>query len=126
MINSLKNKINLIADFYRTAPLGESFFVLNAGFMAVNYDRPLVFGLNLFATLGCVMLTKTQFDLRKRLENSVTKHGYDERVFETTISEWCDRQTARVVAKNYGYLEEYVSLYESNKDRISFPNLRNF
>jgi len=126
MIEKIKAGLGYVADFYRTAPLGETIFLMNAGQIPLNYDEPLLLGMNILGSLGCVALSAKQFKLRRRLENSVTEYGYNDRAFETTIPEWCDRQVARVVAKNYGNLDDYIALCKSNKDKMSLPNLKHF
>ena len=126
MIEKIKAGLEYIADFYRTAPLGETIFLMNVGLIPLDYDEPIALGINIFGSLTGVALTAKQFELRQRLENLVSKQKYNDRAFETTIPEWCDRQVARVVAKKYGNLDDYVALCESNKDKMSLPNLRHF
>ena len=126
MFEKIKAGLGYMVDFYRTAPFGETMFLINAGVITWNYDEPFLIGASLLGSLGAIGLTKKQFKLRKRLENSVSKHGYDDKAFETTIPEWCDRQTARLVAKNHGSLDNYIALCDTNKDRMSLANLRNF
>jgi len=99
---------------------------MNAGQIPLTYDEPFLIGMNILGSLVGVAISAKQFKLRNRLEKSVAEHGYDDRAFEKTIPEWCDRQTARVVAKNYGNLDDYVALCESNNDRMSLPNLGHF
>ncbi len=126
MIGKIKAGLEYIADFYRTAPIPETIFLTSAGVIPFFYDEPLSMGVHIINSLICVAFTAKQFKLRCRLENSISEHGYDERIFETTIPEWCDRQTARVVAKKYGNLDDYVTLCDTNKGRISLSNLGHF
>ncbi|UZE94305.1 MAG: hypothetical protein IB618_01905 [Candidatus Pacearchaeota archaeon] len=126
MIEKIKAGLEYIADFYRTAPVGETLFLMNAGPIPFTYDKPLLIGINILGSLICVHSTAKQFKLRRRLENSVSEHGYDDRAFETTILDWCDRQTARVVTKNCGNLDDYVALCDTNRERMSLANLRHF
>ena len=126
MIEKIKARLEYVADLYRTAPLGETLFLINAGQISWHYDEPLSLGLNVFGSLLGIAITANQFELRHWLEKLVSEHGYDNRAFETTIPEWGDRQTARVVAKNCGNLDDYVALCDSNRDRMVLANLRHF
>jgi len=118
-----KAGLEYVVDLYRTAPFGETGFLINEGFIPLNYDNPILLIMNILGSLGGIGLSIKQFRLRKRLEKSVSDHGYADRAFETTLTEWCDRQTARVVAKNYNCLDNYDALCNSNKDRMFLANL---
>ena len=122
----IKNGLKHIADFYRTAPYGETWALFSAGSVFLTYDNPLLFVAIMGGTLGGIDSVKNQFKLRKRLEKSVSEHGYNNSVFERTIPNWCDRQTARVVARNCGHLDSYVDLYRNNKKQIILSDLPNF
>ena len=126
MIEKIKSGLGYAPDFYRTAPLGETIFLMSAGQIPLTYDDPLILGASILISLYGVALTAKQFRLRRRLEKSVSKHGYIDKVFETTNKKWCDRQTAIVVTKNCGNLDDYIALCESNKGKISFPSLGHF
>ena len=125
MINKIKNSLTYIADLYRTAPLGETICFLNASQIPFDLDKPAIVGIALFGSFCGVALAIKQFKLRRRLEKDVLEKGYDDRIFEKTIPEWCDRQTARVAARTYGHLDDYVNLCKRNKDRMNFPDLFN-
>jgi hypothetical protein len=125
MLDKIKSGLDCIADFYRTAPLGETIFLMNAVQITWNYDEPFTLGMNFLGSLAGVLLAAKQFRLKQRLESSIQKHGYDDGVFKKTLPEWCDRQTARVVVKKYGNLDEYESLCQDNKYRMGLSNLFN-
>ena len=126
MTEGIRGGLEYVADLYRTAPLGETILLLNAIPLAWNYNNPVMIGIDIIGCAIGVGLTVRQFKLRRRLEKYMSRHDYDDRLFDLTISEWCNRQTARVVAKNYGCLDEYVALCEDNKDNMSFADLPNF
>lgn len=68
------------------------------------------------AVVGMGTLTvRKQFTLRAREEKFLEKHGYDDRYFANTTTEWCDRQTTRVVCAKYGVLDKYVAICEKNQ-----------
>jgi hypothetical protein len=67
-----------------------------------------------------------QFKLRRRLEATVEQHGYDDRVFSTTTSEWCARQTSRVVCRNSGDLIAYTALCKKNEETAQLAWLPHF
>lgn len=119
MVDIIKSGLKYIIDFYRTSPLAESMVLLNAIQIPSNFDNIGLLGLNVLFTVAGISITAKQFRLRKRLEQSVSEHGYDNRTFYRTIPEWCDRQTARVVAENCGHLEDYVALCQANRDKTS-------
>ncbi len=112
-----------MADFYRTAPIPETVFLMQAVAIPVQYDTPLLMGTSIFNSLVAIVFAAEQFKLRRRLENSVSEHGYTDKAFKTTIPAWCDRQTARVVAKNCGSLDDYVALCDTTEGRKSFQKL---
>ncbi|MBI2578687.1 MAG: hypothetical protein HYW26_03180 [Candidatus Aenigmarchaeota archaeon] len=118
-------RIKGVIDFYRAAPVGETFFLLSAGALAASLQyRNLISATVILA--GCaysLYVIRKQFKLKRRLEESVIEHGYDERVFYKTLSNWCDRQTARVVAENRGFLDRFDSLCESNRAIMDLPYL---
>ncbi len=123
MKQTITSKLEYMVDFYRTAPFGETMFLLGAGIGFVNYDfPPLLFPGVYWSILG-IAFTAEQFMLKRRLERSLSQHGYEDRVFETTIPEWCDRQMTRVVAEKHGCLEDYVALCEKHRDRMKLQNL---
>lgn len=128
MLKKVKSALNYVTDFYRTAPMGETLFLANVGVgsLCLSCGFPLGMNIALFGSLGGIVASEQQFKLRRRLEKSVSEYGYTENVFYKTISSWCDRQTARVVAKRADHLEDYVNLYKSNKEEISFPDLGHF
>ena len=114
MIKKIRAGLKYIVDFYRTSPIGETLFLINAGQIPFN-DNPFLISMGIFGSLVGVAITTKQFKLRHRLESSVSKQGYNDKIFKTTIPEWCDRQTARVVAKNCGNLDDYVALCDTNR-----------
>jgi len=115
MIKKIRAGLKYITDFYITAPVGETIFLMNAGQIPFDYRNPLLMSINIIGTLAGAALTIRQFKLRHRLESSVSKHGYNDKIFEPTIPLWCDRQTARVVTKNCGNLNDYVALCNVKK-----------
>jgi hypothetical protein len=128
MIEKIKAGLRYAADFYRTAPIGETIFLINAIPLTLSFynkDIPIVC-LNAVGALSGIVFAAKKFRLKQRLEKSVAEDGYDNRNFKTTIPEWCDRQTARVVAKNNGHLDDYIALCESNIEMMYWPNLKNF
>lgn len=60
-------------------------------------------------------LVKRQFKRRDYLENSLKEGKFDDKDFGKTVPEWCMRQTARVVAKKHGRLDQYEELCNDNQ-----------
>ena len=108
----------------RTAPLGTGFLgifgfeiILNAS--ELRTDNTAIMAIGALATavevtglgLGGALIRR-QISLKQRLEDSIERHGYEERIFAQTTDEWCTRQTARVVAEDNGVLDQYKELCE--------------
>ncbi len=115
VIKSARN----IFDFYRTAPFGETIVGVSAigGFsLIMHFPEGVspVLGVGLVVIAGGIQFSRQQFKLRSRLENAVLEYGYKEDIFELSLNEWCDRQTAMVVARKNGCLPEYKKLVEEN------------
>jgi hypothetical protein len=134
------NSIKEVVDFVRTSPFGISVILLGVYGYDMNHpsyfyelvgtdllDKYIVKGLSLTLVSGGVFSVISQMKLRKRLERIISVKGYTDDVFKITLSEWCDRQTAMVVARNNDCLSEYVRLFELNKtlfpDLMSLKNL---
>lgn len=79
-----------------------------------------LYGLNLGAALMNGVLAKKKIDLRNRLEHSLDRSGFNERVFALTTETYCDRQAARVACESYGVLAEYEDVCEKNAATASF------
>lgn len=120
----------LIREF-RVAPLGYSFVgfgVANGlGILALEcISEPdpqktitragLAIGLVAAYAFSGGRLVKRQHALHDRLESSIERHGYDERVFAVTTDEWCNRQTARVVCEAAGVLPQYEQLCNERQE----------
>lgn len=115
-------------DLYRTTPLGASIAILTmeeAVSKALRHDWFGAACLTL-ATFSASIFIIQQMSLRRRLEHSIEQHGYQERVFKTTVQEWCDRQTALVVARRHGVLPLYQKLCLQNMERMSLPFIPHF
>lgn len=99
-------------DFYKTAPVGETFVFYSLSMIPVDLslNAPLLLVFPITGLISGVGLTRRQFKLRERLESSIEKFGYQDRVMELTTEEWCNRQTARVVAQDNDKLDEYNNL----------------
>jgi len=126
MIKKIKTGLEYIADLYRIAPLGEFVLLFNAPQIPFNYDRPILLACNIFGSVAGAAIMARQFKLKRRLDNSISEQGYQDRIFETTIPSWCNRQTARTVAKRHGHLDDYIALCESNKDKMNLPDMTYF
>ena len=87
MIEKIKAGLEYVVGLYRTAPIGETMILINAGLITGIYDESFSIVFGVIGSLAGFSLTVQQFRLRKRLENSVSKHGYDNRAFKTTIHE---------------------------------------
>lgn len=113
MFEKIMHGIDYAVDLYRIAPFGETLFLVNAGNAAYFHDNPFTVAFSIVGSLGGIAIAAKQFRLKNRLEKIISKNGYDDRVFKRTTYAWCDRQTARVVAKRHGYLDRYNSLCKS-------------
>lgn len=120
------SEVNKIRDAYRTAPLGETLAALSLGLALVNRNDLSVFGVGVSVAVLGIYLTKKQFNLRERLEDSIRRHGYDDILMSRTIPAWCDRQTARVVAREHDRLPSYEALCKKDKHRMYYRFLPNF
>lgn len=86
-----------------------------------NYAVVAVFsGSLVLQTLNAGSLAKRQFALRKRLETSIKRNGFDDRIFGKTVEHWCDRQTARVIARNADALDSYEALCDEKRPIQAF------
>ena len=59
---------------------------------------------------------------RERIADSVTTHGFNERILQTTTNEWCSRQAARVALEPFNMVDQYEELCAQNTAR-EFPEL---
>jgi len=121
---NLKQIATKIADIYSTAPLGETLLAYNLASSVISYkllDKPLhsyiALSFGIAGAAASIPLIIRQFNLRKKLENSVKEFGYDKRVFYNTLDLWCDKQTAKVAARNTGCLDKYLSLIENGAEK---------
>lgn len=108
-----------MAEIYRVAPYGETLFLWNLFWGLTTYglgNAPIsIFGLS--GALISIIVVRNQFRLKSRLEKTLRVNGYQDRNFTPTLSEWCNRQTARVVTEKFGYLEQYETLCQNNPDK---------
>jgi hypothetical protein len=121
MSNLLKKSI----DTFRTAPVGTGRVILGTSGLAVEAEL-LAHNPNIYEALPAPLIlasiaigglkAASKNRLRDRLEASIERQGYNDRVFAKTLGTWCSRQTARVVCKEYGYLEDYEKLCEQADD----------
>lgn len=112
-----KSLIRRTVDIFRTAPVYESVVVSSIASIPLNIyaDNSLFVAIRLASAASFLLITKKQFNYKKRLEESMRRHGYQEKIMELSVREWCSRQTARVVAEDYGKLSEYESLCQRKK-----------
>ncbi len=116
-------------DTLRTAPVGFSLAGLGVTLASesigeiVNNPNILVKAASIvqmgmefgFAATGICMVTG-QFKLRRRLEQSIDRSGYNTRVMAHTVNTFCDRQTGKVVSRNAGHAEDYKALTAVARD----------
>jgi len=113
MFKQIKKVSKQLIEGIRTAPVGTGYYVGGLLYMPTyNYYTLIIGGI---AALVGVLMIRTQFNEKNRLEKLIREEGYKDRIFKPTISEWCARQTARVVAKKYNCLDQYTELCENNK-----------
>lgn len=120
LCNRTRDGLRQVLDFIRTAPFAYSLFALDAstgGFM-LSTDYPYAVSINIIGGGLSIFLMQQQFKLRKRLEKSISRHGYNDRVFSKTTPTWCDRQVGMLVARNAGELDSYMDLCENNKGEL--------
>lgn len=129
-----------IWDFYRIAPFGETIvvfeimaavFEIMAAIQVFQHTEniPIILITSALLAMGVltgVVLAKRQFDLKTRLENALLKYGYSDKIFELFVSEWCARQTALVVAEEYGYKENLLKFYKLHVREMNLRFLPNF
>lgn len=115
----IKKGIGYIVDLYKTAPLGETMFFIGAteAKLGFHWNDTYEILLGLTGCAGGALLTVIQFRLRNELEKAASRNGYDKEEFSKTLRVACDRQTARVVARRYDFLEDYNALCEVRKKR---------
>jgi hypothetical protein len=125
----ITSSIKDVIDFVRTAPLGIGLSVVTLT-LSISSDDAGAMLLSLGYLIPSSSLIVRQMHLRHRLENIINSKGYRDADFQKTLPEWCDRQTAMVVARNSGNQEKYENLYTINKkdhpDTMSFKWLPHF
>lgn len=67
-----------------------------------------------------LQLAARSFRLRERLEDSLAEQGYNERIFATTIPDWCTRQTAIVACEQFDAVAAYTQLCEQSTEDAHF------
>lgn len=116
-----------ILDIYRTAPYGENLLAIAITAGVVNFkDLPSIILPCTLLGLSGAIAAGHQFMLRARLKSAIKYYGYKDELFYPTITEWCNRQTARVVARESGHLDDYIKLCERNKGIQEFKSLPHF
>lgn len=124
-----KSLIRHLFDFYRVAPVGESILVLAvlAGLNNAKDDALITVCSVVFAA-GGAGLASLQFSAKARLENAVRDGKFRERAFRGFTEEWCDRQTAFVVARDHGFLPEFRALIKREREsgNVRLPFIPNF
>ncbi len=106
-------------DFYRTAPFAETVFLINVVLAYTYSDFIVTSGFYSINALTSIYLATERFSARYRLEETLQKYGFDERLFAPGLNEWCTRQTDYVAADRQGYGEEYLQFV--NKNRRNLP-----
>lgn len=116
----IKSGIEYLADIYRTAPFAETVLFMGAAELALGLYVDMDFLLLGALAIPCgISLTIDQFKLRRKLEKSISELGYMGKDFKKTRHLWCDKQTASVVARRHGCLEEYLALCDKVQERKS-------
>ena len=136
------NIVSKAVDVIRTAPYGYSLLGLDATAVGLEVamlheaggvSHPMV-----ALAAGAITVSETvlgayagtyiadRFSLKRRLEQSIEGHGFDERAFGVTTTEWCDRQTASVVCRNAGVLPEYEALCDQKAETARLRWLPHF
>lgn len=122
---NFKGKVNSVKDFYRIAPFGESLAAIDIVNLLAS-RTPTSIESSLASLVVCIMVTRRQFKLKNRLEESISEDGYEDEVMKKTIPTWCNRQTAGVVAEKLGKREQYKELCKKNKKKMEFKYIPNF
>lgn len=108
-------------DTLRTAPVGMAAvsvsvapYVVEASVKGVDvftYWEPYIsFPLSVAGILWGIVESKVAFDVKRRVEKSLRKRGYNSNVLMPTVEYWCQRQAARTVCRRMGYLDKYETL----------------
>ncbi|MDP2642698.1 MAG: hypothetical protein Q8P62_02550 [Candidatus Peregrinibacteria bacterium] len=130
-MQAIRDRAGKVLDFIRTAPFGYGFLLANALITTDMIKNPhgnnyITALLSATTTITTIMAIKDQFNLRAKLERKSAIEGYSDEIFTKTIPKWCDRQTARVVARRLGKLDKYTALCEKNKGEMAYPKLGHF
>ncbi len=127
----MANVIKRSVDALRTAPFGFSLIgltILNGPVLALTENGAEALDLLVIpldgasVAIGGIFVVR-QYRLRRRLEDSIERNGYDDRLFDPTTKEWCNRQTARVVCGNSGDLAQYEALCEQKRATNELPRM---
>lgn len=121
---------------FRVAPLGYGLVAYGIGTMALTTGLvranqqadPMLSSLTVeiaaaglaFSTLFGAKLIKNQQALYQRLEASIERTGYNDRIFALTTDEWCSRQTARIVCEAAGVLPQYEQLCDERQETAAY------
>lgn len=117
------NIVSRVFDIVRSAPLGLGLLAISAALPVYELAHGDPVGAAAlavsFSPIGIRAggaLAGRQIALKSRLERSIDRLGYRERIMATTTDQWCDRQTARVVCGASGHLQAYQELCERNSE----------
>ncbi|MCX6733375.1 MAG: hypothetical protein NTX63_01020 [Candidatus Peregrinibacteria bacterium] len=132
----VRNRVNKIVDFIRTAPVGYGLFLYGV-YLGAEYiqdsqirdnivSQAFTVGAAVFNVLGGYLIASKQFAVKRKLEKKCAANGYSDKIFQKTTPTWCDRQTARVVTRRLGKLDKYTELCDKNKKEQQFSWLGHF
>lgn len=124
IIVPMNEAIKRATDTLRATPFGLSALALHvAGTGVIAAEAGMNDRSYVAAAVGIAassFLIFRQARLIHRLEDTIERQGYNDRIFALTTPAWCDRQTARVVCQNAGVLPQYEELCEQNSDTARF------
>jgi len=121
--NMRMNRLKAIAhpiETARTAPVGSSavglnvipgvFGVAEAIYRSDTAELLLTLPAGAFGVAIGSLLIIRQLRLRRRIEESIDKNGFQPRVMGLTTDEWCARQTVRTALRETEYFNAYEQL----------------
>lgn len=131
---SISRRIFHPIESFRTAPVGFCSLLLGAAPIAYDIANDINVYMDTSSRSGIAVIflggvaIKKQFTQAERIEASLEKNGHDERFLKPLMSEWCDRQTAKVVYEQAGFENEYTEVVQVERDKgslnfASVPNI---
>ena len=123
MFRYAKNIGKKVADFYRTAPFGETLAAISVPYpvyLLINGGNDFEYTLGALlmpVALAAVFDARNMFRTKRRLKAAVEEKGFDARLLGPHMNDWYNRQVSRMIVEESGRIEDYNELYQRKKER---------